>query len=102
MNNPEQQLKAGYLELARSHVDDAIRALMAASHIDGEAKITPEEIYRSALIHIRGSYTPDQPADSAADEVSWVMRHVGDLRRVAANALDEALAVTSHDSKGTP
>jgi hypothetical protein len=51
------------------------------------ALVNAEE-YRTALIHIRGSYTPDQPADSAADEVSWVMRHVGGLRRVAANALD--------------
>jgi len=52
-----------------------------------KALVNAEE-YRSALIHIRGAHTPDQPADSAADEISWVMRHVGDLRRVAANALD--------------
>ena len=48
------------------------------------------EIYRAALVDIRGLYVPDQPADSAADEISWVMRHVGDLRRIAANALDHA------------
>jgi hypothetical protein len=47
------------------------------------------EEYRAALIDIAGSHTPDQPADSAADEVSWVMRHVGTLRRMAANALEK-------------
>ena len=56
------------------------------------------ERYRAALVDIRGAHVPDQPADSASDEVSWVMRHVGDLRRTAANALDvEATTLSSQE-----
>ena len=53
------------------------------------AKITGEhECYRNALLDIRGAHVPDQPASSGADEVTWVMQHVGALRRIAANALE--------------
>lgn len=46
------------------------------------------ERFRNALLNIRQSHVPDQPASSQADEVSWVMQHVGRLRKIAADALD--------------
>jgi hypothetical protein len=67
-------------------IDDYAR-LEAADRIEELTKAL--EKAEAALIYIRGAHTPDQPADSSVDEISWVMRHVGDLRRVAANALKE-------------
>jgi len=49
----------------------------------------PREIMRNALLNIQQSHTPDQPAESQADEVSWVMQHVDRLRKIAADALDK-------------
>jgi hypothetical protein len=49
---------------------------------------------RNALLAIRQSHVPDQPASSGADEVSWVMQHVGRLRKIAADALDATKATT--------
>ncbi len=57
------------------------------------------EIMRSALLDIRNSHTPEQPASSNCDEVSWVMQHVGALRRLAANALDRAASVAQGKSE---
>ena len=50
-----------------------------------------EDRYKSALQEIRLSHVPDQPASSAADGVSWVMQHVGRIRKIAADAIDRGL-----------
>jgi len=46
------------------------------------------EIMENALRDIASAHVPDQPATSQADEVSWVMRHVGAIRQIAKKALD--------------
>jgi hypothetical protein len=51
------------------------------------------EIMRNALRDIVAAHVPDQPAASQADEVSWVMQHVGKVRGIAKNALDRVDAV---------
>ena len=53
-------------------------------------QITETDLFRAALLDIRGCHVPDQPAHSQADEVTWVMQHVGKLRKIAADALDKA------------
>lgn len=49
-----------------------------------------EDIFRCALLDIKSAHVPDQPASSQADETTWVMQHVGSIRRIASKALDEA------------
>lgn len=70
----------------RRTLERAINALEADDELSRMAK--EHEIMRGALLDIRGFHVPDQPASSQADEVSWVMQHVGRLRGIAANALD--------------
>ena len=55
-----------------------------------EAETSEAERFRSALLDIRNAHVPDQPASSQADEVSWVMQHVGRIRKIAADALDKS------------
>ena len=51
-----------------------------------------EERLRNALKDIRAAHLPDQPASSSADEVTWVMQHVGRIRKIAADALEASPA----------
>jgi hypothetical protein len=55
-----------------------------------EETATRADIFRSALLDIKAAHVPDQPASSQADEVSWVMQHIGMIRRIASKALEEA------------
>ena len=45
------------------------------------------ERLRAALETIEAAHVPDQPMTSPVDEVAWVQRHVGTLRRIAREAL---------------
>ena len=45
------------------------------------------ERLRGALETIEAAHVPDQPMTSPVDEVAWVQRHVGTLRRIAREAL---------------
>jgi len=51
--------------------------------------MTRDTIMEEALMDIAGAHTPAQPAASGCDEATWVMQHVGNLRRLARNALDK-------------
>ena len=42
-----------------------------------------------ALERIAEERVPDQPASNDIDEAVWIMRHVGKLRRLAQEAIDE-------------
>jgi hypothetical protein len=48
-----------------------------------------------ALQEIADSHIPDQPGDSAGDELVWAQRHVGKLRGIALNALRKARAASA-------
>lgn len=55
---------------------------------DQESIRKENEIMRNALSEIKHAHVPDQPATSQADETTWVMQHVGAIRKIAADALD--------------
>lgn len=42
-----------------------------------------------ALERIAEASVPDQPASNDIDEAVWIMRHVGNLRRLAQEAINE-------------
>lgn len=63
---------------------------MRAKDVDAKSQAR-EDIFRSALLDIRNAHVPDQPAHSQADETTWVMQHVGNIRRIASKALDAAV-----------
>jgi hypothetical protein len=44
--------------------------------------------FRRALERIATSHVPDQPAGNDVDETVWIMWHVRDLRKIAADALE--------------
>lgn len=53
-----------------------------------------------ALREIAEFHTPSQPETDAGDELSWVQRHVGTLRRIARNAFTGPVspATLSHEA----
>lgn len=92
---------ASWIECTRCHACSALHGDRKENLISGwndrcaalqDARV---DIYRSALLDIKCAHVPDQPAHSQADETTWVMQHVGAIRRVASKAIDEALALRS-------
>ena len=86
--NPRWRLANGqYL-----HANFEPLAWMPMPEYPGSQKVShwAVDIFRSALLDIKSAHVPDQPASSQADETTWVMQHVGAIRRIASKALDEA------------
>lgn len=79
---------------------EQLRALEDQKQTSNEVR-RREDIFRSALLDIKAAHVPDQPAYSQADETTWVMQHVGDIRRIASKALEES-STTPPPTKGEP
>lgn len=84
---------------ARAAIDRANQYLnaqaIAPSPNGFEAGLRQADILRSALLDIKAAHVPDQPAHSQADETTWVMQHVGTIRRIASKAIEEAAAIAA-------